>query len=35
MSVTIARLRCKLGDPDIIQTIPTIGYRIAGHPGQR
>jgi DNA-binding response OmpR family regulator len=28
VSVTIARLRRKLGDPDIIQTLPTIGYRI-------
>jgi DNA-binding response OmpR family regulator len=35
VSVTIARLRRKLGDPDIIQTIPTIGYRIADNPGQR
>jgi DNA-binding response OmpR family regulator len=35
VSVTIARLRRKLGDPDTIQTIPTIGYRIAGNPGQR
>jgi DNA-binding response OmpR family regulator len=35
VSVTIARLRRKLGDPDIIQTLPTIGYRIAGNPSQR
>ena len=26
--VTIGRLRRKLGHPDIIETIPTIGYRI-------
>jgi DNA-binding response OmpR family regulator len=26
--VTIGRLRRKLGDPDVIQTIPTVGYRI-------
>jgi DNA-binding response OmpR family regulator len=32
VSVTIARLRRRLGDPDIIQTIPTIGYRITGNP---
>ena len=28
VSVTIARLRRKLGDPDVIQTIPGVGYRI-------
>lgn len=26
--VTIGRLRRKLGDPDVIETIPTVGYRI-------
>jgi DNA-binding response OmpR family regulator len=29
VQVTIGRLRRKLGDPDVIQTIPTVGYRIA------
>jgi DNA-binding response OmpR family regulator len=28
VSVTIARLRRKLGDPPIIQTLPGVGYRI-------
>jgi len=28
VQVTIGRLRRKLGPPDIIETIPTIGYRI-------
>ena len=27
--VTIGRLRRKLGDPDVIETIPGVGYRIA------
>jgi DNA-binding response OmpR family regulator len=30
VSVTISRLRRKLGDPLIIETIPHLGYRIAG-----
>jgi DNA-binding response OmpR family regulator len=30
VQVTISRLRRKLDDPDIIETIPTVGYRIAG-----
>jgi DNA-binding response OmpR family regulator len=30
VQVTIGRLRRKLGDPTIIQTIPGVGYRIAG-----
>jgi DNA-binding response OmpR family regulator len=29
VQVTIGRLRRKLGDPQIIQTIPSVGYRIA------
>lgn len=29
VQVTIGRLRRKLGDPRIIQTIPSVGYRIA------
>ena len=28
VQVTIGRLRRKLGPPDVIETIPTIGYRI-------
>jgi DNA-binding response OmpR family regulator len=30
VSVTISRLRRKLGDPPAIQTIPNVGYHIAG-----
>ena len=30
VSVTISRLRRKLGDPSVIETIPHLGYRIAG-----
>jgi DNA-binding response OmpR family regulator len=30
VQVTISRLRRKLDAPDIIETIPTVGYRIAG-----
>jgi DNA-binding response OmpR family regulator len=29
VQVTIGRLRRKLGDPDVIETIPGVGYRIA------
>jgi DNA-binding response OmpR family regulator len=34
VQVTIGRLRRKLGDPQIIETIPSVGYRIAptAHP---
>ena len=28
VAVTISRLRRKLGNPDVIQTIPGVGYRI-------
>jgi DNA-binding response OmpR family regulator len=28
VQVTIGRLRRKLGDPDVIETIPGVGYRI-------
>ena len=28
VSVTISRLRRKLGEPPIIETIPSVGYRI-------
>jgi DNA-binding response OmpR family regulator len=34
VQVTISRLRRKLGHPDIIQTIPSVGYRITG-PGHQ
>jgi DNA-binding response OmpR family regulator len=30
VSVTISRLRRKLGDPPVIETIPNLGYRTAG-----
>jgi DNA-binding response OmpR family regulator len=30
VTVTISRLRRKLGDPPIIENIPNVGYRIAG-----
>jgi DNA-binding response OmpR family regulator len=30
VSVTISRLRRKLGDPPVIETIPSVGYRITG-----
>ena len=30
VSVTISRLRRKLGDPPVIETITTVGYRITG-----
>jgi DNA-binding response OmpR family regulator len=29
VSVTISRLRRKLGDPPVIETIPTVGYRVS------
>jgi DNA-binding response OmpR family regulator len=28
VQVTVGRLRRKLGDPDVIETIPRVGYRI-------
>jgi DNA-binding response OmpR family regulator len=28
VSVTISRLRRKLGDPPVIETIPNVGYQI-------
>ena len=31
--VTISRLRRKLGDPPAIETVPGVGYRIAGRAG--
>jgi len=31
--VTISRLRRKLGDPPVIETITNVGYRITGPPG--
>ncbi len=30
--VTISRLRRKLGEPRVIETLPGVGYRIAGDP---
>ena len=30
VTVTIARLRCKLSLPQVIRTIPRVGYGIAG-----
>jgi DNA-binding response OmpR family regulator len=33
VTVTIGRLRRKLGDPPVIATAPGVGYRIAGQPG--
>ena len=36
VAVTIARLRRKLGDPPVITTTPTVGYRVGGpHPEYR
>jgi DNA-binding response OmpR family regulator len=32
VSVTISRLRKKLGDRPVIETIPNIGYQIIGPP---
>jgi DNA-binding response OmpR family regulator len=34
VTVTIGRLRRKLGDPPVITTTPGVGYRIAGQPAQ-
>ncbi len=34
VTVTIGRLRRKLGDPPVIMTTPTVGYRIADQPAQ-
>lgn len=33
--VTISRLRRKLGDPQVIHTIPSIGYRVTAEPDTR
>ena len=33
VTVTIGRLRRKLGDPPVITTTPGVGYRIAEQPG--
>lgn len=30
VTVTISRLRRKLGDPPAIETIPNVGYRVVG-----
>jgi DNA-binding response OmpR family regulator len=34
VTVTIGRLRRKLGDPPVITTAPGVGYRLAGQPGR-
>jgi DNA-binding response OmpR family regulator len=34
VTVTIGRLRRKLGDPPVITTTPGVGYRLAGQPGR-
>jgi DNA-binding response OmpR family regulator len=33
VAVTISRLRRKLGDPAVIETVPSVGYRIVGSSG--
>jgi DNA-binding response OmpR family regulator len=33
VKVTVSRLRRKLGDPPVIETVPRAGYRIADDPG--
>ncbi|MEY9940101.1 response regulator transcription factor [Streptacidiphilus sp. MAP5-3] len=33
VAVTVGRLRRKLGDPPVITTVPTVGYRIVDGPG--
>jgi DNA-binding response OmpR family regulator len=33
VTVTIGRLRRKLGEPQVIATTPGVGYRIPGAPG--
>jgi DNA-binding response OmpR family regulator len=35
VSVTISRLRRKLGEPPVIGTIPGVGYHLTGDPGAR
>ncbi len=30
VSVTMSRLRRKLGEPPVIETVPSVGYRITG-----
>jgi DNA-binding response OmpR family regulator len=32
VGVTISRLRRRLGDPPVIETIPSVGYRVSGDP---
>jgi DNA-binding response OmpR family regulator len=34
VTVTIGRLRRKLGDPPVITTTPGVGYRLADRPGR-
>ena len=33
VSVTMSRLRRKLGDPPVIETVPNVGYRVTGPSG--
>jgi DNA-binding winged helix-turn-helix (wHTH) protein len=33
--ITISKLRSKLGDPALIETLPGEGYRIAAGPGRK
>ena len=30
VTITVSRLRAKLGDPPLIETVPKAGYRIGG-----
>jgi len=32
VGVTISRLRRKLGEPPVIETVPSVGYRVCGSP---
>jgi DNA-binding response OmpR family regulator len=34
VTITLSRLRMKLGDPPLIETVPRSGYRISGRGGQ-
>jgi DNA-binding response OmpR family regulator len=32
VAVTVSRLRTKLGEPPVIDTVPRVGYRIRSEP---
>jgi DNA-binding response OmpR family regulator len=32
VGVTISRLRRRLGEPPVIETVPSVGYRVSGDP---